>query len=224
MLFSLIGLVGCVGPSKNASWKDRFTPGTKTSNLRAYGGTTACTQFYDRDAEGNIKEFIANGYESIGISLVGSFGTNLASAQSIEELKLFGQSIGADHISFGLAKEEYQPRFNDTLRLWVANFWRKSAPDSYDIQARFRDLTESEARMVGSRGNAYVLLVIKNGPAYEANIFEGDVVTEINGERVQDAKELRAKCKALGGSELTMTILRAGMTMKKKIRLYPQIK
>ena len=78
--------------------------------------------------------------------------------------------------------------------------------------------------MVGTRGGALVLIVVKDGPAYLSDIFEGDVVIELNGVKIQDAKDLRTKCKSMGGSEFTLSVIRDGVHLKKRIRLYPQLK
>lgn len=189
-----------------------------------YSGKTVCTQFSDRNFERDLKNNVSSGYESIGVSIVGSWRNDLGAGQSVEELRQFGESVGADLVTYGLVSQEYVPRVNGVLRMWAASFWRKSKPDPYNIQARFRDLTESESRIVGTRGGALVLIVVKDGPAYLSDIFEGDIVTELNGVKVQDAKDLRARCKSLGGSEFTATVLRDGVNLKKVIRLYPQLK
>ena len=224
LLLACVGFTGCVSQSNNSSWQERYIPSTNISSIMPYSGVTICTQFHDLDAEKDMKSYVANGYESIGMSVVGSSRENLGSRQSVENLNRFGESIGADRISYGLVKQEYQPRFNSTLRLWVANYWRKSTPDPFNIQARFRDPTEGESRAAGTRGGAFVLLVVKDGPAYLSDIFGGDIVTELNGVKIQDAKDLRAKCKTMGGSEFTLSILRDGVYLKKVVRLYPQSK
>ena len=225
LLIASAGLAGCASSSPNeSSWQEKYTPSKDVAGIMPYCGKTECTEFYDRDVLRDVKTHVSNGYSSLGMSLVGSWKNNLGIGQSVEDLKRFGESIGADRISYGLIKQEYEPRFNSTLRFWVANYWRKSAPDPFNIQARFRDLTENESRTVGRRGGAVVLIVVKDGPAYLSDIFENDIVTELNGERIQDANDLRTRCKGLGGSEFTLTILRDGVLHRKTLRLFPQSK
>jgi membrane-associated protease RseP (regulator of RpoE activity) len=224
LLIVSAGFVGCASSTNPASWQEKYTPSNNVSGIMSYSGMTICTQFHDRDVENDMKTFVSSGYDSIGMSIVGSWRNDLGTGQSVEDLKRFGESIGADRISYGLVKQEYEPSVNRVLRFWVANYWRKSTPDPFSIQARFRDLTESESRMVGRRGGAVVLLVVKDGPAYLSDIFAGDIVTELNGAKIQDAKDLRAKCITMGGSEFTLSVLRDGVLLKKMIRLYPQSK
>jgi len=227
LVIASVGFVGCAssgGSSNNASWRDKFQPASNVTGVMPYGGKTVCRQFHDRDFERDARSNVANGYESIGISVVGSWRNDLGVGQSVEELRLFGESIGADLVTYGLVSQEYQPRVNGVLRFWSASFWRKSKPDPYGIQARFRDLNESESRTIGTRGGALVLVVIKDGPAYLSDIFEGDVVVELNGVKIQNARDLRTQCKSMGGSEFTLTIIRDGVRLKKLIRLYPQVK
>jgi len=227
LLLVSAGFVGCASSSTsshNASWQEKYQPATNVSGILPYGGKTICVQFYDRNFERDMKNNVSSGYESLGISIVGSWRSDLGVGQSVEELRLFGESIGADLVTYGLVSQEYEPRVNGVLRMWAANFWRRSNPDPYSVQARFRDLTESESRMVGTRGGAVVLLVVKGGPAYLSDIFEGDVVMELNGLKIQDARDLRSKCKSMGGSEFTLSMLRDGVPLKKVVRLYPQLK
>ncbi len=220
------GFAGCASSGSsadNASWRDKYQPASNVTGLMPYGGKTVCAQFYDRNFERDARTNISNGYESIGMSVVGSWRNDLAVGQGVEDLRLFGESIGADLVTYGLVSQEYHPRFNSTLRFWSASFWRKSKPDPYSIQARFRDLNESESRTVGTRGGALVMIVIKGGPAYLADIFEGDIVLELNGVKIQDAKDLRTKCKSMGGGEFTLSILRDGVRHEKVIRLRPRL-
>jgi membrane-associated protease RseP (regulator of RpoE activity) len=227
LIVTSVAFVGCASSgnsSNNASWREKYQPANNVSGILPYGGKTVCVQFYDRNFERDMKSNVSSGYESLGISIVGSWRNDLGVGQSVEELRLFGESIGADLVTYGLVSQEHEPRVNGLLRMWSANYWRKSKPDPYSVQARFRDLVESESRLVGTRGGAVVLLVVKGGPAYLSDIFEGDVVIELNGVKIQDARDLRSKCKSMGGSEFTLSMLRDGVPLKKVVRLYPQLK
>ena len=241
VLYLLVGisLCGCQAGSGDdlISWQKRFIPANEADSFMPYSGTTICTQDYDYNAWSDIKLHITNGYVPIGSSVVGSFNYNLGSAQSIAGLKKFGESIGADLVSYGIIKEtNYGTRttgsigsngsFSSSTRTrvatyWAANYWRKSKPDMFHIEARFRDLVEDEARKIGTHGGAAFLVVVRNGPAYLADIFEGDVVTELNGEKVTDARDLRTKLKSKGGCEISLTIIRDGVSLKKVVKLNP---
>ena len=232
-------LSGCLsgGGDDLISWEKKFKPTNETEVFMPYTGKTICTQDSDLNMWNDIKLHVSNGYASIGFSVVGSINYNLGSAQSVAELKKFGEKIGADRISYGILKEtnygmktsgsfDSNGSFNSTTRarvvtMWAANYWRKSKPDIFHIEARFRDLTEDEARKVGKHGGAVFLIVVRGGPAYLADIFEEDIATELDGDKIVDSRDLRAKLKNKGGSDILLTIIRDNVVLKKQVKLNP---
>jgi len=54
-----------------------------------------------------------------------------------------------------------------------------------------------------------------------SDIFEGDIVTELNGESIIDARDLRAKLKSKGSCEVSLNIIRDGVNLKKAVQLNP---
>jgi C-terminal processing protease CtpA/Prc len=62
--------------------------------------------------------------------------------------------------------------------------------------------------------------VDKDSPAAEAGIQEGDIITELNGEKVSQATDITSfMLDAKKGDVITLTITRDGETMKIKVTL-----
>lgn len=189
-----------------------------------YTGLTTCTYGGpDWDVKNDTKVKLANGYTLIGRSGVASYTQYLGSDESIAALKTFAESIGADRVYYGVSEKKSLTTSYSTVvaTIWTANFYRRSLPDIFHIEAKFRNLSDDEARKIGTHSGAVFSAVIRGGPAYLADIFEGDIITELNGEKILDAKDFRSKCKELGGSEIVLTLIRDGTFLKKSVRLNP---
>lgn len=76
--------------------------------------------------------------------------------------------------------------------------------------ARFRDVNET-MQNTGMPEGAYVTEVIPDGPAYQAGIQNGDIITGFNGEAVLSQAELRTRIEnAVPGENAAVTVMRAG--------------
>ena len=80
--------------------------------------------------------------------------------------------------------------------------------------------SESSSRRSTSAQGLTVKSVEKDSPAEEAGVQEGDIITEVNGEKVtaySDLSSVISKSKA--GDVITLTINRDGETLKIKVTL-----
>jgi serine protease Do len=90
------------------------------------------------------------------------------------------------------------------------------------IGASVQDLTTDQARKVGARSMAGVLVseVIEGGPAARAGLRPGDVILGLDANRVDRAHSLRWKVANAGvGHEVELKVARRGKPMKVKVRL-----
>ena len=102
-----------------------------------------------------------------------------------------------------------------------ASFWakKKSSPKLLGVYAY--PLSAEDSRKVGRNTGAMVHVVIKNSPAFFANVLPGDVIIEINDLPVDDVEGLSNACETIGqdqkkyncrvirkGQELTLEIER----------------
>lgn len=90
------------------------------------------------------------------------------------------------------------------------------------LGVRGNDLTHDIAKALDLKANqgAFIAEVIADGPAERAGLKSGDVITEVNGERIRTFADLSARVGTLGaGKELTLTVLRDGKERKFKVTL-----
>ncbi len=76
-----------------------------------------------------------------------------------------------------------------------------------------QDLTPDLARSFGFDGTEGVVVsqVVKDGPAAEAGLIEGDIILEVKGRKVRDGRELLAAVAALApGSTVELEVFRDG--------------
>lgn len=79
------------------------------------------------------------------------------------------------------------------------------------IGVEFRNLSIEERRDIERNKGAYVINVIDDLPAFEANIIPGDILIKVNGLEIKDANQAVLFIGAADQSEdLTLTIIRKG--------------
>ena len=105
-------------------------------------------------------------------------------------------------------------RFNYMASFWILMKPRPFGANLIDIPS---DLTEK----YGTNKGALVEVVVKNSPAFMADILRGDVVKWINGIEIVDTKTAIDILKESAGKSINVILLRNGKTIKKKIKLNP---
>ena len=84
------------------------------------------------------------------------------------------------------------------------------------------DIDEQKARTFGYDSGDGVLVVdpLPDSPAAKAGLKEGDIITQVEGEAVENADELRYKIAGYPpGTDVEVTVFRGGETMSKTITL-----
>lgn len=84
--------------------------------------------------------------------------------------------------------------------------------------AFFRDLTDEERQSLGSNRGVYVMTVVNDSPAFNADVLAGDVIVTVNGERVS-TELLRARLDASHGKTVMLGIHRASGDVEKRVTL-----
>ena len=90
------------------------------------------------------------------------------------------------------------------------------------IGVETQPLTDELARSFGVNKNAGVLIsgVYRKGPAADANIFPGDILTHMNGEKVADGRAAMNQVADLEpGTEVSVSLLRDGQSVDRIIRV-----
>lgn len=81
-------------------------------------------------------------------------------------------------------------------------------------------VTAEQARIVGTNNALLITIVMRRTPAFYADLYEGDVILEFNGQRVPlEEEEFSSLLAKHRGQEIELLIYRAGNKLTKKIRL-----
>ncbi|MBO4288281.1 MAG: Do family serine endopeptidase [Kiritimatiellae bacterium] len=88
------------------------------------------------------------------------------------------------------------------------------------------DLSEAMAESFGRKEAGGVLIadVLEDGPAYKAGIKPGDIITELNGEKIDNGMHFRNKvAQIMPDTKVNVTIYRDGKTLKRTVTVaaYP---
>jgi S1-C subfamily serine protease len=82
-----------------------------------------------------------------------------------------------------------------------------------------RPLNQDEVKRIGTNNAGFVQAVRRGGPAFTADVLEGDVITELNGAKyTPDLYEQFTKNNSKG----SITILRGSVTLTKEIQFGPK--
>jgi serine protease Do len=73
-----------------------------------------------------------------------------------------------------------------------------------------RDLNDLEIRQAETNHGATVTAVVKGTPARAADMLRGDIITGVNGQRIEDDAHLRRILAGLAGQEVRIDVLRNG--------------
>lgn len=81
------------------------------------------------------------------------------------------------------------------------------------------ELTSAQKREIESNNGASVLFTVNSSPAYDADIIDGDVILDINDNKVKSAKFASSLLSELAGSEVTIKVWRGGKVISRKVKL-----
>jgi hypothetical protein len=99
----------------------------------------------------------------------------------------------------------------------LATYWIKLKPPIFGVHVQ--DLTPEIRRIIGSNRGILVTAVIKNSPAFRADILKGDILRKIAGVDLYDPKSLREIIAKFEGQKIIVEILRDGKEFQKEIQL-----
>ncbi|MBA1294223.1 PDZ domain-containing protein [Pseudomonas lurida] len=85
--------------------------------------------------------------------------------------------------------------------------------------ARTADLTTQERQERQSNFGVKTTTIIDDSPAYNADILTGDILEELDGEKIKNANHLGSLLEEKAGKTVQITLSRNGKTIKKTIQL-----
>jgi len=86
---------------------------------------------------------------------------------------------------------------------------------------RVREMTSAEASAVGTNSAVGIDLVVRNAPAFEADVMDGDYLLEIDGTKIPDVKTFLRLIETKRGQTITLLLSRRGTRLSKTIRTNP---
>jgi len=101
---------------------------------------------------------------------------------------------------------------------YLASFWIKNKQPVLGIM--IRDLTSDERAKIGTNKGIFAYAIIKNSPAYKADLFKGDIVIKINNDDIFSSNNFLILLNTkYVGKKVTLTIIRDGKTLTKEVQL-----
>jgi len=84
---------------------------------------------------------------------------------------------------------------------------------------RERDLSDQERQALQTNRGVYVVSVVDGSPAYANDILPGDIITAVDGSRIDGYANLNEQLSARGGQTVELAIIRQGKTISKVVDL-----
>ena len=100
---------------------------------------------------------------------------------------------------------------------YFASYWIKMKPPLFGIHAR--DLTPELRQKIGSNKGVYVFAVIRNSPAWSADILKDDIIAKISSAEIIDKPTFHKTIRENAGKKVTVEILRNGQRIVKEVTL-----
>lgn len=100
---------------------------------------------------------------------------------------------------------------------YVATFWTKAKPPRLGV--RFADLTPDLRTSIGSNKGVYIDVVLKNSPAFKADLLTGDIIRRFGDVEVIDARQFFDLLNTRADPNVQLEILREGETIFKEVTL-----
>ena len=100
---------------------------------------------------------------------------------------------------------------------YYATFWIKAKPASLGIH--LDNLTNELRRKVESNKGVYIVAVVKDSPAFNADLLNGDIIRKFNNIEVANASHFTNLIAENKGQQIELEIFRNGKTILKQIQL-----
>lgn len=100
---------------------------------------------------------------------------------------------------------------------YYATFWIKAKPPSLGIN--FDNLTDELRRKIESNKGVYIIAVVKDSPAFNADLLNGDVIRKFNNIEVTNISHFANLIAENKGQQIELEIFRNGKTIVKQIQL-----
>ena len=113
-------------------------------------------------------------------------------------------------------RTEYIP-YNVQRYDYFASYWKKMKMPSLGVT--MNNLSDEAIKALESHKGAEVTIVVENSPAFNNDIIEGDIISEINGTTIQNAQQAQQLLSEQKGKLTKFKIFRNGRYLDKEITL-----
>jgi hypothetical protein len=107
--------------------------------------------------------------------------------------------------------------YAETIYDYYATYWAKAKPMSLGIN--FGNLTDELRRKAESNKGVYITAVVKDSPAFNADLLRGDIIRKLNDTEVIDEVHFGKIIAENKGQQIKLEIFRDGKTIIKQIQL-----
>lgn len=118
--------------------------------------------------------------------------------------------------TWGVAYVPYESRVYEHF----IGYWRRAKPRAFG--AFFADSDETFRKKIGRNVGVTIKAVMKDAPAYKADLFSGDVIMSVNEKVVTNVASIQAELISLAGQTVKMVIMRDDKELTKEVQLNPQ--
>jgi membrane-associated protease RseP (regulator of RpoE activity) len=100
---------------------------------------------------------------------------------------------------------------------YSASYWVKAKPPIFGVHVEpLDDTTKSE---LGTQKGVLVRVVIKDSPAYEADLLRGDVLLSMQDEPIRDPAQFFTLVDKYAGQTVSVLLYRAGQNLSKDVEI-----
>lgn len=117
--------------------------------------------------------------------------------------------------TYGNTTTYYPLSFNEYD--FVAVYWARAT--ATPLEAYLGDIPTALRSRADTNRGAYVLLVVNNGPAYEADIVQGDIILSVNGKRVDNWETAQRDLARYSGLQSIVQVWHDGKIERKSVTL-----
>lgn len=89
------------------------------------------------------------------------------------------------------------------------------------LGVKMRGLSDQERQELQTNHGVYIETVVDGTPAYQSDILPGDIITTIDGSRIDDPVNFNELLSARVGRTVELAIIRQGKTISKMVALQP---
>jgi C-terminal processing protease CtpA/Prc len=155
----------------------------------------------------------------LSIAATGSNGVVVQDNAQVQD-STTGNVQTLTHESVTTIQGEYQTRYEpQVVETYdhVASYWRKAQPPVLGILGS--DLEEADRQAQQSNKGVLVKLLVRNSPAFMADVFRGDIVRKLAGHEVLGTEDFFQRVAENAGKTVDLQLWRNGKLITKSVTL-----